>query len=127
MDKMGWGLPYPFLSWKLYTQPYGWENVASQYRIYARKSGAEPFVRMPVKETKTFTTDEYIYIHRSLVAKSLEGNEESMKASKAKLLTYVRHLEPNFFQYKIVKETFVPTELRSNSQKFDTCTVLILN
>ena len=126
-DKLGWGLLYPFFSWKLYTQPYGWENKADQYRIYVRNDDSITYTRKSVKATSTFTTDEYVYTLRALVAKSLEGDEQTKTLSKQKLDVLVRHLEPNYAHYKIVKETFVPTELIASPQKYDTCTVLVLN
>lgn len=122
-DKMGWNIPYPFTSWKLYTQPYGWENTASQYRIYANKHEGGTFERIPVQATLSFTPDEYIYTLNSLVNKSLNN----VPGSRNKLLIFAMHVEPNYYKYKIVKETFVPTELLVSPEKFDTTSFLLLN
>lgn len=126
-EKMSWGMLYPFFSWKLYTQPYGWENKANQYRIYASNDSSEAYARKSVKATSTFTTDEYVYVLRALVEKSLEGEEQDKSISKQKLYAFVQHLEPDYKYFKIVKETFIPTELLKSPQKYDTCTVLVIN
>ena len=115
-------IAYPFFSWKLYTQPLGTQGRFEEYRIYSKMKMDSVFNRNNIREIPTFTTDEYVYTLNYFVNKTLSYPSEY----KARLLVVCKHFVPNSDEYKIVLESYNPSDLYSNNNKnnYDTTTVV---
>lgn len=119
--KLGWGEIYPFYFWKLYTQPLGWENSEEDHRIYASNCHTCPYVRLQTKATYSFTIDEYIYtLNRNVYDYLGDKNIKSFERLKA----FIKHVEPEFIKYKIVKESYRPLDFKAKNTSYDTLTVI---
>ena len=116
------GNPYPFFSWKLYSQPLGTHGNFSEYRIYSKMKTETIYHRNSIIELSTFTTDEYLYTLNYFVAKTLAHPSKY----KVRLLEACKHLVPDAKEYKIVLETYKPSDLYSlaNKNKYDTITIV---
>ncbi len=119
--KKNLGEIYPFFFWKLYTQPIGWENKVEDYRIYA-SDGQNCFnKRLPVRPTHTFSTGEYMYTFETIMLKYLKNKDQK---SLDRIKDFVHHVEPGYKNYRIVKETYIPLDLKENKSIYDTATVI---
>ncbi len=120
--KAGWGEIYPFYFWKLYSQPLGNTKVVSEYRIYAKQKSDSAFCRMAVKDNYTFTVGEYVYTLHRLVTDYSNTRSET---NKNRLYDFVKHVEPEYEQYEIIKETYRPLEIFKNENVYDTSVEII--
>lgn len=119
----GLGEIYPFYTWKLYSQPLGSTGYYTEYRIYSTINSKQKFKRKPIKATPTFTREEYVYTFNALVAKTL-ANSVGSTDYKAKLLLFIKHVDPGAAAYKVVSETYNPKDLAAGLSHYDTATVV---
>lgn len=122
--KKGWGEVYPFFTWKLYSQPIGTKGEVIEYRIYGKNLNESQFDRICVKDTGSFTPDEYVYTFNFLINETL-NDSLNRNGFKEKLLLFVRHVSPSKDQYKVVREVYNPEKILLNPQNYDTTTVVI--
>ena len=122
-SEKGLGEIYPFFFWKLYSQPLGTQRTYTEYRIYSRDNDDHDFKRNPIRATKTFTLDDYLYTLNYLISHALE---DSLSAGdyRKKLLVFSRHVVPGKKDYKIVSETYRPADLLIPNYTYDTATVI---
>lgn len=114
---------YPFLSYKLYTNPLGSKNTYSQYRIYSKSFDSNQFHRNAMEKTEAYDLDSYYYMINYLTGHILDSTEET-DSYKRKLLLFAKIVVPNQSEYKIVEETFRPSDILKGNIQYDTITVV---
>jgi hypothetical protein len=114
---------YPFLSYRLYTQPLGAKGAYTEYRIYSRTSDSKIFQRNSIKETPSYDYDSYLYMINYLTNESLKPGI-SQQEYKNKLLLFAKQVHPGQAEYKVVSETYYPSDLLTKKLIYDTVTVI---
>ncbi len=116
------GKIYPFFSWKLFSQPLGTKNYIEEFRIYSKKNSDSLYHRNAIKKTETFSTDEYVYTLYYFTTKAIKNPQNY----KARLYDFCKHVEPDQDNYKIVLESYKPSDLQNiqNKNRYDTTTVV---
>lgn len=107
----GYGEIYPFFYWKLFSQPNGSRHHDHVYRIYV--SGPDSTLkRLPIENISTYTKDDVMYSLDYFVSDTLYGRE--------KLEVLCHYLYPEYKEYYIYKEEYVPLDILENSDNYDT-------
>lgn len=121
---LGIGELYPFATWKLFTQPIGSKNFAKDYRIYTLAPGQKVWQRQTVpKDSEIYTPDEYFYTLNGLAEGALSGKADTA-VYRARLRSFAKYVAPGAAAYRIVQETYKPSQLLQHPQHYDTLTVI---
>ena len=120
--RAGWGELYPFANWKLFTQPRGSNGLYSSYRIYTLQPGDSVFRRQPVRATRLFNQDDYVYALDYLVNSTL-ADSTGTGTSSLKLQALVKHLYPGATAYRVVRESTTPQQLLHQPHMYEAETV----
>ncbi len=119
----GWGEIYPFYFWKLYSQPAGWAQKYTGYRIYAKNKSETHWTRLANIPRATFNRDETLYFLNPITARLIQHPN---KKDFLKLKIFCTYIAPEYDDYKVVAEIFNPLDLVQNPNNYDTSTVLIV-
>jgi hypothetical protein len=120
----GWGEIYPFLHWKLFSQPLGTHHRHSEYSVYLKSDNNESFIRQKITSTPSFSREEYAYTFDYLV-ESIIKDSLNMNYNKQRIFTFLKHVFPEGSQYKIIKESFNPGNIILMPQSYDTSVILL--
>jgi hypothetical protein len=115
---------YPFFHYKLYTQPLGFKNSSTEYRIYSQTDSSDLFIRNPIKPTSTYDYESYLYTFNFLISEIENSKGDRLFFYKRKLLKFCKEVVPGQKQYKIVSETYHPLDLKNEKVKYDTTTII---
>ena len=118
----GWGVIYPFSTYKLFSQPFGNKHTYSHYRIYTKAYTDQTFRRNKIHATPSYSLDDYVYTLNLLTERTVQDSLNRDK-HKIKLNTFVQHVLPEQKEYKIVSETYHPMEYLKKGS-YDTATVI---
>lgn len=93
----GWGEPYPFFHFKLYSRPEGMNGLANSVGIYVNDS-----IRVNSQESNLYDTDEFNYALNSLLPGAQAGDRDAV--NKLRLLVHSAY--PGYPNYVIAEETY---------------------
>ena len=128
---------YPFFHWRLYGDPKGATGTHT-YRIYSRNSESDPWTRHAIKETNGWSRYRYSF-QLNKRARILVGEMESIRQNEQevhldtlappteyhKFVTFTRSVLGHVpAQIKLVRESYYPLDLLSDSTAYDTTTVV---
>jgi hypothetical protein len=119
----GWSEIYPFYFWKLYSQPAGWQQKYTAYRIYAKNENDPNWTRLKNDNRATFNRDETLYFLNPITNRIIES---ASKKDIQKLGVFCRYIAPEYSQHKVVAEVFNPLDLLEDENNYDTSTVIII-